>query len=144
MKLPLCHGRRLLPCLLFFRLIHFAAYADRRIRWNGNDRNLERLPACCDVARAGILSVAADFSAFYEFPKLNAVPYGNALKGSALNFSVNDIRGFVAVKFDDCLPSVAFNPGAFNLAQNFVAMMVIKQYADFIQAGKVYRSGPVV
>ena len=144
MKLPLCHGRRSLPCVGFFRIRKVSADSDCRIRRNGNDRNLERLPACCDVARAGILSVAADFSALYEFPKLNAVPYGNALKGSALNFSVNDIRSFVAVKFDDCLPSVAFNPGAFNLAQNFVAMMVIKQYADFVQAGKVYCSGPVV
>jgi len=144
LKLPLCHGRRVLPCGYFFRIRKSAAYSDRRIRRNGNNRNFERFPVRCDVARPRILSVAADRSAVYIFPNLNVVSYGNALKGSALYLLVNDFRVFVIVKNNDCFPPVAFDPGPLNAAQNFVAMVIKKQDAYIIQAGKVYGSGPVV
>lgn len=143
MKLPLCHGRRLLP-LWFFRFLISAANANGRIRRNGNNRNFVRLPVRCDVARAGIFSVAADRSAVYEFPNPDAVSYGNALKGSAPHLLVNDFRVFVIVENNDCLPPVAFNPGPLNAAQDFVAMVVKKQDAYIVQAGKVYGSGAVV
>lgn len=143
MKLPLCHGQRLLPVLLYFRS-HLAANADRRIRGDGNDGNLKRLPARCYVAGAGILSVAAGYSAFHEFPELNTVSDGNALERSALYLLKNRFRVFVAVKLNNRFPSAVLNPGAFDPAQNFVAMVVVKQYADFVQAGKVYGTGAVV
>lgn len=123
MKLPLCHGRRSLPCG-FFRLRKIAADSDRRIRRNGNNRNFERYPVRCDVARAGIFSVAADRAAVYEFPNVDAVAYGNAFKGSAFDLLVNNVRRFVVVKNNDCLPSVTLNPCPLNAAQNFVAMVV--------------------
>ena len=128
MKLPLCHGRRSLP-FWFLRFRKVAADSDRRIRRNGNNRNFERYPVRCDVARAGIFSVAADRAPIYEFPNVDPVSYGNALKGSAFHLLVNNVRVFVVVKCDDCLPPVSVDPGPLNAAQNFVAVMVEKQDA---------------
>lgn len=136
----------MLPVWFLRRLfvLEVASYSDGRIRRNGNDRYFVRLPGLCDVARAFEFSVTAYGVRLYKFPNANPIANGNAFKGSAFDLLINHFRRRVVVERYDCFTPVAVDPGALNFAENLVAVMVVKQDADIVKAGKIYRAGAMV
>jgi len=117
--------------------VHAAPHADGRVSGNRYDRNLKRSPSGGHLAGALVLPVGAHRTSCHRLPHIDHVPDGNPLKGSGLHLLADLLRSLVIVQGDDGLAPPGFDPGAVNLSDDLVPVMVKEQDPDIVKPGQV-------